>query len=82
MKRMHLALLVASTLCISSIRGQAASRYPFVMWSEKAFPEAKESATQIEKQTLINQLKSAVETSKPSNVIVALKEGLNSKELI
>jgi hypothetical protein len=52
------------------------------MWSEKAFPETRESPAAMEMPDVMESIKKVVQSSNPKNIIVVVKDGLSSKEFV
>jgi hypothetical protein len=52
------------------------------MWSEKAFPQTRESPAAMEMPDVMENINKAIQSSAPQNVLVLVKDGLSSKEFV
>jgi hypothetical protein len=78
-----LSLLGVSLLSVSMVQAQQDTiKYPLIMWSEKAFPETRESPAAMEMPDVMETIKKTVQSSNPKNIIVVVKDGLSSKEFV
>lgn len=80
MKKFSALLLVAFFL--GAVISVSDEKYPFVMWSEKAFDRPREFQGLVGSTQVIDQLKASAEATQMQNLIVVLKEGLTSKDLV
>ena len=72
------SLIVVSTLALSA----AASSFPFVMWSNKAFTSAEESNAATSFTDVLAEFKSKVDGQDVNQVISVVKESLDTRDLL
>lgn len=84
MKHMKASLMIVATLALSATaqQGIVGDNYPFIMWSDKAFDKPQEFAELVSSTQVIDSLKATIETTKVEQVLVVVKEGLNTRKLI
>lgn len=79
---MIVSLLVTLCFSFSVVSSHLSEKYPVVMWSDHAFTGIKESASAFQMTNILDKISSLVEASKTVNVVVIVKEGMSSKELV
>lgn len=86
MKHVQASLLIVATLALSAVSAQSAmasgSNYPFIMWNDQAFDKAQEHSELVGPANVLDSLKATVEAKKMEQVLVVVKEGLHTRELI